>query len=186
MSEATQAWVQETTTGLQQTFDGLGFATRLIDQPERGRGLLVDVDEDYFALVFAAMSEGPAVVYISTIVLEDVPRDQWWDALSCANAWAATRAFGRMVVTNRPTSLLITLQWTEGPAILQNVPPYAGASLSAFAAQARVARVFARRAGISGRRIRPTELGDGASMLAALDDRTQLLLDMDDLLSPDD
>ena len=182
LSENSRIWARDTIAQLSATLSAFSVHVEPVDVGARGSALAARIDDKYFLTIFAAESEGPTRVVISTGILRNVDLDRYWDALAAANMFHRTRAQGRVVLSNNSSAATITLQMTMGPAILNNVPQFAQVTLGAFAAEARIARKFLAEKGIKGDRYSWETGADLELLMHAIDDQTDLLLDFDDLM----
>ena len=184
MSELSHAWANETIATLTSSLEGMSFVVERIDVGHRGATLVLRTEGEYFATIFAASSEGPTRVIVSTGVLLDISAASEKDVLAAANAYNRTRSQGRCVVTlSSDRGLVVTLQETILPAILTNVPPFFQSFVSAFAAEARIARKFLKGKHISGSRYLWTGPADLVRLMSTIDVETDMLLDFEDLLA---
>jgi hypothetical protein len=78
--------------------------------------------------------------------------------------------------------LTITLHLTMGPAVLTNVPPFARGLLTEFTGEASIARKFLSDHGVTGDPFRLNTETDLADLLDTIDDRTEPLLDFDEIM----
>jgi hypothetical protein len=182
MSEAGYRWANETLAELRPLMEGMFASVQSISVGDRGAALAVRTDGDHFFTLFAAASEGPTRIVINTGVLLGASGGDT-DVVRVANEFNRTRSQGRAVVLEASGGSTIILQETLLPAILVNVPPFARSYLSGFAGESRIARKYFQSAGVTGERYLWTDTGDLEPLLAAIDDRTDLLLDMSDLVN---
>lgn len=188
MSESGAIWARDTVAELSQTMSSFGYTIEPIDVADRGTAVAVRTEGQYFFTVFAAASEGPTRVVLSTGVYRDLSPARAQIALTAANAYQRTRAQGRLAVSETQPGgpLLVSLHTTMLPAILTNVPPFAQSFLGGFAAESRIARKFLRERGVVATSYRYQSASDAALLLDVVDDRTDLLLDFEDLMNGED